>query len=129
MDGCIRRAAGPQWQRKAQYWRKWKTSAEGYILQWMDKASKLPSNQIKNKTFVKNIFSFNCRTFFVNWNLYFSGQSFIPLMSKILSDSVEKSACSGAPHCSTWPLKDMSLDTLLKKFEGSQELCRTLYPA
>ncbi|GFO06076.1 endonuclease-reverse transcriptase [Plakobranchus ocellatus] len=36
----IRRAAGSQWQRKAQDRRKWKTSAEGYILQWMDKASK-----------------------------------------------------------------------------------------
>ncbi|GFN87909.1 endonuclease-reverse transcriptase [Plakobranchus ocellatus] len=36
----IRKAAGSQWQRKAQVWRKWKTSAEGYILQWMDKASK-----------------------------------------------------------------------------------------
>ncbi|GFO08912.1 endonuclease-reverse transcriptase [Plakobranchus ocellatus] len=35
----IRRAAGPQWQRKAQDQRKWKTSAESYILQWMDKAS------------------------------------------------------------------------------------------
>ncbi|GFO06670.1 hypothetical protein PoB_003317500 [Plakobranchus ocellatus] len=33
----IRRAAGPQCQRKAQDRRKWKTSAEGYILQWMDK--------------------------------------------------------------------------------------------
>ncbi|GFO49214.1 hypothetical protein PoB_007571900 [Plakobranchus ocellatus] len=37
----IRRAADPQWQRKAQDRRKWKTSAEGYILQWMDKASKV----------------------------------------------------------------------------------------
>ncbi|GFO06737.1 endonuclease-reverse transcriptase [Plakobranchus ocellatus] len=36
----IRRTAGPQWQRKAQDRRKLKTSAEGYILQWMDKASK-----------------------------------------------------------------------------------------
>ncbi|GFO41883.1 endonuclease-reverse transcriptase [Plakobranchus ocellatus] len=36
----IRRAAGPQWQRKAQDRRKWKTSAEGYILQWTDKAFK-----------------------------------------------------------------------------------------
>ncbi|GFO47340.1 endonuclease-reverse transcriptase [Plakobranchus ocellatus] len=36
----IRRAAGLQWQRKAQDRRKWKTSAEGYILQWVDKASK-----------------------------------------------------------------------------------------
>ncbi|GFO40779.1 endonuclease-reverse transcriptase [Plakobranchus ocellatus] len=43
----IRRAAGPQWQRKAQDRRKWKTSAEGYILQWMNKASKKPSNQGK----------------------------------------------------------------------------------
>ncbi|GFN86615.1 endonuclease-reverse transcriptase [Plakobranchus ocellatus] len=40
----IRRSANPQWQRKAQDRRKWKTSAEGYILQWMDKASKKPSN-------------------------------------------------------------------------------------
>ncbi|GFN85665.1 endonuclease-reverse transcriptase [Plakobranchus ocellatus] len=38
--GDIRRASGPQWQRKAQDRRKWKTSAEGYSLQWMDKASK-----------------------------------------------------------------------------------------
>ncbi|GFO19352.1 endonuclease-reverse transcriptase [Plakobranchus ocellatus] len=36
----IRKAAGPQWQRKAQNRRKWKTSAGGYILQWMNKASK-----------------------------------------------------------------------------------------
>ncbi|GFO22032.1 hypothetical protein PoB_004853700 [Plakobranchus ocellatus] len=36
----IRRAAGAQWQRKAQDRRKWKTSAEGCNLQWMDKASK-----------------------------------------------------------------------------------------
>ncbi|GFO05735.1 endonuclease-reverse transcriptase [Plakobranchus ocellatus] len=36
----IRRAAGPQWQRKAYDRRKQKTSAEGFILQWMDKASK-----------------------------------------------------------------------------------------
>ncbi|GFO00650.1 LOW QUALITY PROTEIN: endonuclease-reverse transcriptase [Plakobranchus ocellatus] len=36
----IRKAAGPQWQRKAQDRRKWKTSAEGYTLQWVDKASK-----------------------------------------------------------------------------------------
>ncbi|GFN92895.1 endonuclease-reverse transcriptase [Plakobranchus ocellatus] len=36
----IRRAAGPQWQREAQDRRKWKKSVEGYILQWMDKASK-----------------------------------------------------------------------------------------
>ncbi|GFN78577.1 endonuclease-reverse transcriptase [Plakobranchus ocellatus] len=33
----IRRAAGQQWHRKAQDRRKWKTSAVGYILQWMDK--------------------------------------------------------------------------------------------
>ncbi|GFN99517.1 endonuclease-reverse transcriptase [Plakobranchus ocellatus] len=33
----IRRAVGAQWQRKAQDRREWKTSAEGYILQWMDK--------------------------------------------------------------------------------------------
>ncbi|GFO49505.1 hypothetical protein PoB_007601000 [Plakobranchus ocellatus] len=38
MDGDIRRAAGPQWQRKAQDRRKWKTSTESYMLQWMDKA-------------------------------------------------------------------------------------------
>ncbi|GFO08757.1 endonuclease-reverse transcriptase [Plakobranchus ocellatus] len=36
----IRRAVGPQWQMKAQDRKKWKTSAEGFILQWMDKASK-----------------------------------------------------------------------------------------
>ncbi|GFO02048.1 endonuclease-reverse transcriptase [Plakobranchus ocellatus] len=36
----IRNSAGPQWQRKAQDRRKWKTYAEGYILQWMYKASK-----------------------------------------------------------------------------------------
>ncbi|GFN92714.1 hypothetical protein PoB_001922000 [Plakobranchus ocellatus] len=35
----IRRAADPEWQRKAQDQRKWKTSTESYILQWMDKAS------------------------------------------------------------------------------------------
>ncbi|GFO28281.1 hypothetical protein PoB_005478600 [Plakobranchus ocellatus] len=39
-DGWMTRAAGPQWQRKAQDRRKRKTSAEGFILQWMDKASK-----------------------------------------------------------------------------------------
>ncbi|GFN76769.1 endonuclease-reverse transcriptase [Plakobranchus ocellatus] len=43
----IRKAAGPQWQRKAQGRRKWKTSAEGYILQWLDKASKV-TNQRNN---------------------------------------------------------------------------------
>ncbi|GFO41565.1 endonuclease-reverse transcriptase [Plakobranchus ocellatus] len=36
----IKRTTGPQWQRNAQNRRKWKTSAEGYILQWMDNASK-----------------------------------------------------------------------------------------
>ncbi|GFO10234.1 endonuclease-reverse transcriptase [Plakobranchus ocellatus] len=36
----VRKAAGPQWKRNAQDRRKWKTSVEGYILQWMDKASK-----------------------------------------------------------------------------------------
>ncbi|GFO16189.1 endonuclease-reverse transcriptase [Plakobranchus ocellatus] len=36
----IRKAASLQWQRKAQDRRKWMTPAEGYILQWMDKASK-----------------------------------------------------------------------------------------
>ncbi|GFO49157.1 endonuclease-reverse transcriptase [Plakobranchus ocellatus] len=36
----IRRTADPQSQRNAQDRRKWKTSAEDYILQWMDKASK-----------------------------------------------------------------------------------------
>ncbi|GFO28616.1 endonuclease-reverse transcriptase [Plakobranchus ocellatus] len=44
----IRRAAGPQWQRNAQDRRKWKTSAEGYILQWMDKASKHPKALLRN---------------------------------------------------------------------------------
>ncbi|GFO17118.1 endonuclease-reverse transcriptase [Plakobranchus ocellatus] len=39
-----KKVTGPQWERKAQDRRKWKTSAEGYILQWMDKASKKPSN-------------------------------------------------------------------------------------
>ncbi|GFN91465.1 endonuclease-reverse transcriptase [Plakobranchus ocellatus] len=36
----IRSAGGPQWQSKAHDRRKWKISAEGYILQWMDKTSK-----------------------------------------------------------------------------------------
>ncbi|GFO26169.1 cytochrome p450 [Plakobranchus ocellatus] len=29
-----------EWQRKVKDWRKWETCTEGYILQWMDKASK-----------------------------------------------------------------------------------------
>ncbi|GFO25051.1 hypothetical protein PoB_005155600 [Plakobranchus ocellatus] len=37
---AVRKAVGAQWQRKVQDRRKWKTSAEGYILQWIDKASK-----------------------------------------------------------------------------------------
>ncbi|GFO17824.1 endonuclease-reverse transcriptase [Plakobranchus ocellatus] len=41
----IRKAAGPQWQRKAQDRRKGMTSAEGYILQWIDKASKAPHHR------------------------------------------------------------------------------------
>ncbi|GFN82836.1 endonuclease-reverse transcriptase [Plakobranchus ocellatus] len=36
----IRKAAGPEWQGKAQDRREWKTSIEGHILQLMDKASK-----------------------------------------------------------------------------------------
>ena len=36
----IKKIAGPEWQRKAQNRKEWKESAEGYILQWMDIASK-----------------------------------------------------------------------------------------
>ncbi|GFN82587.1 endonuclease-reverse transcriptase, partial [Plakobranchus ocellatus] len=35
----IRKAAEPEWQRTAQDRRKWTTSTESYILQWMDKSS------------------------------------------------------------------------------------------
>ncbi|GFN87864.1 endonuclease-reverse transcriptase [Plakobranchus ocellatus] len=36
----IRKAAGPEWQRKAQDQRKGKTPTKRYILQWIDKVSK-----------------------------------------------------------------------------------------
>ncbi|GFN83040.1 hypothetical protein PoB_000954600 [Plakobranchus ocellatus] len=47
-DGFIWRAVGLEWQRKTQDRKKLKTSAEGYILQWMDKASKNQSNEVQH---------------------------------------------------------------------------------